>query len=266
MRTIIVFLSIFLNTSCAGSKQTTYTASTPAAPVIKTFLGIALTDSIDFIRWKLTLNNNRYTLQCNYGIGKPNTSGFINGGTHISITGNLKKEKNYYQLLNNKYTLKLIELSNNLLHFLDSDNSLLVGNGGWSYTLNNISPALTDEINFISTQTLLKDSMAFQGRTPCVPGVIPAGKLCYKIKWYIVLYTNAEKNEPATWRAYRGKTGSWKIITGRDGRTIYQLKDEQGNGFLYLVKADENILLFADANGKLLTGDEDFSYTLNRLK
>jgi hypothetical protein len=41
------------------------------------------------------------------------------------------------------------------------------------------------------------------------------------------------------------------------------LNDENGNGFLYLLKLDEHILVFIDAQGKLLVGDEDFSYTLN---
>lgn len=57
--------------------------------------------------------------------------------------------------------------------------------------------------------------------------------------------------------------GSWKIIAGKNGRTIYQLNDEDGNGFLYLLKLDEHVLVFTDAKGKLLVGDEDFSYTLN---
>jgi len=149
----------------------------------------------------------------------------------------------------------------------------LVGNGGWSYTLNNIIPLATDQINIRAQQTVLKDSMAFEGRTPCeVPGIIPAGMLCYKLKWYIVLYANAEKNEAGTykvygtpWRKQGGRTGKWKIITGKDDRIIYQLNDNNGNEFLYLLKLDEHILVFTDADGKLLVGNEDFSYTMNRI-
>ena len=273
MKIVNSFVFILFFVSGASGKENIYTGSTPADPVIRLFLGIPLEDSIDFIRWQLILDDKHYTLNCNYGIGKPNTNGFINGGKKIELTGTLSKEKNYYQLQNDNKNLKMAELNTNLLHLIDTDNSLLVGNGGWSYTLNNITPIATDQINIRAQQTVLKDSMAFEGRTPCdVPGIIPAGMLCYKLKWYIVLYANAEKNEPDTykvygtpWRKQGGRTGKWKIITGKDGRIIYQLNDNNGNGFLYLLKLDERILVFTDANGKLLVGNEDFSYTMNRI-
>jgi hypothetical protein len=272
MKIISAFLSILLIVSCASGKEKTYTGSTPADIVIRTFLGIPLSDSVDFIRWKLIFRDNRYNLECNYGIGKPNTNGFFNGSKKIELSGALKEEKNNYELINGNKTLKVAELNTDLLHLLNTDNSLLIGNGGWSYTLNNITPSVTDQINMAAKQTVLKDSMAFEGRTPCnVPGVIPRGMECYKLKWYIVLYANTEKNEPGTYKVYGtpyrkagGKTGNWKIITGKDGRIIYQLDDDNGNGFLYLLKLDEHILVFTDANGKLLVGDHDFSYTMNR--
>ena len=271
MKIIFTFLSILLIVSCAKGKERTYTGSTPAASVIKLFLGIPLPDSVDFIRWKLILRDDQYQLQCNYGIGKPNTNGFINGGKRIGFNGELRKEKKYYQLQNGNKTLKAAELNTDLLHLLDADNNLLVGNGGWSYTLNNSTPLRSDQINITAPQTVLKDSMAFEGRTPCnVPGIIPVGMSCYKLKWYIVLYANAEKNEPGTykvfgtpWRKEGGRKGNWKVIAGENGRIIYQLNDDGGNGFLYLLKMDENILVFTDAEGKLLVGNEDFSYTMN---
>ena len=271
MKIISTFLSILLIVSCISGKENTYTGSTPADTVIRSFLGIPLSDSVDFIRWKLVLRNNQYQLQCNYGIGKPNTNGFINGGKKIELIGEVEKGKNYYQFQNGDKTLKFAELNADLLHLMNTDNSLLVGNGGWSYTLNNITPSVTDQINISPRQFVLKDSIAFEGRTPCnVPGVIAPGTECYKLKWYIVLYSNTEKNEPGnykvygtSWRKEGGRTGNWKIVAGKNGRIIYQLNDEKENGFLYLLKLDEHILVFTDANGKLLVGDEDFSYTLN---
>ena len=272
MKNIAFCLSILLIVSCASGKEKTYTGSTPADTVVRIFLGAPLSDSIDFIRWKLILRDNQYQLQCNYGIGKPNTNGFINSGKKIELSGALTKGKNYYQLQNGSKTLKIAELNADLLHFLNEDNSLLVGNSGWSYTLNNVTPLGTGQINITAKQTALKDSIAFAGRTPCdVPGVIDPGRECYKLKWYIVLYANAEKNKLGTYKVYGtpyrkagGKTGNWKIIAGKNGRVIYQLNDDKGNGFLYLLKLDEHILVFTDAHEKLLVGDEDFSYTLNR--
>ena len=270
MKVIVTILSFVFFISCANSKETNYTASTPAGPLVRTFLGIPLNDSIDFIRWKLSLTDLKYTLECTYGIGKPNTNGFYDE-KKIAFSGPVKKENYNYTLRNGNNSLKLAELNNNLLHLLNNDNSLMIGNGGWSYALNNLEPALTNQFNLTAKQTHFKDSIAFEGRTPCgVPGIIPAGKLCYKLKWYLVLYT--ANNAPTTFRVlgtpYRredgGRRGTWKIITGKDGRIIYQLNDEKGDSFIHLLKLDDGVLIFTDASGNLLVGDQDFSYTLNR--
>ena len=271
MKISAAFLYFLLIVACGSEKKNVYRGSTPAANIIRLFLEIPLSDSVDFIRWKLTLIDNQYQLECNYGIGKPNTNGFINGGKKIGLNGAVRKVKDYYELQHRGNILKLTKLNADILHILNTDNSLLVGNGAWSYTLNNITPLSTDQINITAKQTVLKDSMAFEGRTPChVPGIIGTGVECYKLKWYIVLYANVEKNEPGNykiygtlWRKDDARTGNWKIIAGKKGNIIYQLADGKGNGFLYLLKLDEHILMFTDAKGKLLVGDEDFSYTLN---
>ena len=272
MKIFATVFSIILFVSCANSKETNYTASTPGGPVVKRFLRISLTDSIDFIRWKLSLNDLKYSLECNYGIGKPNTNGFYNGGKKLVLSGTVQRDKNTYLLKNGDQILKLVELNANLLHIVNNDNSLLIGNGGWSYAINNITPSANDKMNLTSKQTVISDSMAFEGRTPCgVPGIIEPGKECYKLKWLIVLYGNATRNEPGTYKLfgtpYRvegGRRGNWKIIAGKDGRIVYELFDERGNPLIHLLKLDEGVLIFTDAKGNLLVGDLDFSYTLNR--
>lgn len=263
---------MLLIVACVSEKENTYTGSTPAGSVVKSFLAIPLSDSVDFIRWKLTLKDNQYRLYCNYGIGKANTNGFINGGIKIELSGKYRKEKNYYLFQNGTQTLKAVELNEDLLHFADTDNSLLVGNGGWSYTLSNVTPSGPAEVIITGAPIVFKDSMAFEGRTPCqVPGIIAPGALCYKLKWYMVLYANAQMNKQGTfkvfgtpWRKEGGRTGRWKIIAGKNGQITYQLNDDNENGFLYLLKLDDHILVFTDARGNALVGDEDFSYTLNR--
>jgi len=272
MKLIATFLLFILLASCAHSKETNYTASTPASPLVRAFLGISLTDSIDFIRWKLSLTDLKYSLECNYGIGKPNTNGFYDGGKKIVLSGITKRDNNNYILQNGNRLLKLTELNANLLHIVNNDNTLMIGNGGWSYALNNMTPSTTNKFNMMAKQIVLKDSIAFEGRTPCgVPHIIEAGKECYKLKWYLVLYSN-KKNEPSTYRIfgtpYRrdegGKRGNWLVTTGKDGRIIYQLNDENEKPFIYLLQLDQGVLIFTDANGNLLVGDHDFSYTLNR--
>jgi hypothetical protein len=270
MKIISSFLLILVALWSNG-KEMMYVGSTPAHIVIRSFLGIPLSDSVDFIKWKFIIQDNRYTLQCQFGIGKPNTDGFINDGKKIELAGELRKEKNYYYLQNGNKTLKLLELNTNLLHLLNEDNSLLVGNGGWSYTLSIDKPLNTDQINITPKQTTLKDSFAFEGRTPCREfAVIHPGPNCIKLKWYIVLYADTKTNKPTTYHLngnYRregGKRGPWRIITGKDGRIIYQLNSDKENDSIYLLKLDDNILVFTDTEGNLLVGDKNFSFTLNR--
>jgi len=272
MKNMFTFFFLLLIASCSSGNERAFTGSTPGGSVIKNFLGIPIDDSIDFIRWKLVLKDDDYHIHCNYGIGKNNSNGFINGGKKIELKGTFKKDKNYYQLQNGDKILLVAELNPDLLHLSDENNTLLVGNGGWSYTLNSTTASLSDQVNFTALAGVLKDSMDFEGRTPCnIPGIIPPGTECYKLKWHIIFYADARKNEPGTyklfgtpWRQAGGRTGHWKIINGKNGRITYQLNDDTGKGFLYLLKIDENIVAFTDADGKLLVGDEDFSYTLNR--
>lgn len=263
--------AILVFASSTGPTEKIYTGSTPAGPVVRSFLGIPLADSVDFIRWRFTLGPTRYELHCNYGIGKANTNGFVGGGATIELGGEYRKEKNVYRFESGVKALKVVELNPDLLHLLKADESLLVGNAGWSYTLNSTTPSGSDHISILAAPTTVKESIAFEGRTPCnVPGVIAPGKQCYKLKWHIVLYASTRMNKPGRyrilgtpWRKDGGKTGSWRITAGRDGRTIFQLNEDSGNAFLYLLKLDERILVFTDAQGRLLVGNEDFSYTLN---
>jgi hypothetical protein len=271
MKTLFAFLSFVLFSSCASSEGHNYTASTPASSSVRTFLEIPLTDSIDFIRWKLSIKNSRYTLECNYGIGKPNTNGFYDGGKKVSLNGSIKKNNNVYVLHNGKHRLRLAELNRNLLHILNEDNTLMVGNGGWSYAINSLRPSSDGQLMLSAKEATIKDSIAFEGRTPCGVPNVPKSEQCYKLKWYIVLYGNPGSNEPLTYRllgtGYRaegGRKGNFKINTGKDGRIIYELLDNNGNPMIHLVKLDEGVLIFTDEKGNLLVGDHDFSYTLNR--
>ena len=268
MKAISSCFIILLFACYAGSKEKIYTASTPADSLVKMFLGIPLTDSVDYIRWKIILRDYDYSLDCNYIT--TNKKGIVTQNRKVELKGKLSLDKNYYTLYNDNKILKLAELNTSLLHILHPDNSLLIGNGGWSYTINAVNPSINKNISLKARPTVIKDSMIFVGRTPCrVPG-IPQSSECNKLKWKIVFYGNSDKNEPTTFKVYGTpyrkegfKPGTWKIVTS-NGRIFYYLYDKSGKPYLYLEKADENILLFADASGKLLTGDEDFSYTLNR--
>lgn len=272
MKPVLIAVSLLLlhiNASCTDRQ---FTASTPCGDEVRWFLDISKTDSVDFVRWHLSFSKENYTLECNYGMGKPNTNGFINGGKKIVLTGSLTKEKNIYTLKNGTRNLALLEINGNLLHLLNAQQQLLVGNGGWSYTLNSLTPSPSGDVDITAQKSSIKDSLVYEGRTPCaVPGVIDAGMECYKLKWLLVLYPSAENNAEGRYRIwgtpYRktGRvTGNWQLISNSKGNLVYQLHHDNQDKFLYLLKADENILVFMDEKGNLLTGNEDFSYTLNR--
>jgi hypothetical protein len=93
------------------------------------------------------------------------------------------------------------------------------------------------------------------------------------MKWYIIFYADSITGNPSYYlkggMGYRKETmekGSWKMKSGKNGRIIFQVTPEKSNHSVYLVKGDDNILFFTDANGRLLVGNENFSYTLNRRK
>lgn len=260
--------------SFSPDKENVYIASTPAHRTVRDFLGISLTDSIDFIRWKLVLHSDSYEVQCKYGIGRPNTAGFIDE-KKVEFSGPLKKVKNTYSLTRANKTFSILEVNSNVLHLLDDHKNLLVGNGGWSYTLNGVGSVKTDQFNIQVKPAPLKKSMAYEGRTPCggLLNILDPSKqsVCLKLKWYFIFYADSVTGKPSYYlsdgTAYRKETmtrGKWQMITGKDGRITYKLDPENKTYSIYLLKVDENILYFTDPDGNLLVGDENFSYALNR--
>jgi hypothetical protein len=270
MRTILSVLFFFLFISCATAKEKKYTGSTPAGQEVKIFLGISLSDSAGFIRWVLIINDNSYALDCNYGIVKPNTNGFIDNGKRITLTGFISKNGNYFRLENNNRFLNIVMIDTNLLQLLSNEKKMLVGDGGWSYTLNNTSIAVAGTSNINSQFKPFKDSLVLVGRTPCaIPGALPEGTNCYKLKWHVVMY-NDGSNTAGTytifgnlWTREQPKTGNWSIVKS-NGSMFLKLTDFNKKIPVFLKKIDDNIFMFADSKGSLLVGNEDFSYTLNR--
>lgn len=271
MKMLYLIIFIHLTFSCTEKMEVHYTGSTPANGTVRDFLGIPSTDSVDFIRWKLTMANNAYQLNCQYGIGKPNTNGFINGGESVVIKDSYTKERGLYRFRNGPKTLDAAFLNGDLLHVLGKDGRLLVGNGGWSYTLNNIRSSVNNKTGWNRKQPGIKDSAVFEGRTPCtIPGIERQGS-CYKLKWLMVLHAPDASGkmgrysiQSTLWREQGKRTGAWKVVEEIPGNIVYELTDAQGKIFLRLLALDENILVFIDGEGKLLVGNEDFSYTLNR--
>ena len=272
MKCIVSILLPLIFLSCANVKERNFAGSTTANKVVRSFLGISLTDSIDFIRWKISLRDNQYQLSCNYGVGKPNTRGFYNGGKRAGLNGSFKEEKHYLLLIHGDKILGLAKLNEDVVHLLDTDRSLLAGTGGWSYTLNAQEKASPGELKFLSNPITVQDSITFHGRTPCVVFGEDNNRDCYRLKWSIVLYADQGSDTFSRFKL-RGtvvqpetKTNAWSGVLKqkniKEGITVYELDPEKGEPLYFLLL--ENIMVLTDKEGKMLVGDEDFSYTLSR--
>jgi hypothetical protein len=137
--------------------------------------------------------------------------------------------------------------------------------------------------NGLSTDGDATAETKFSGRSPCreIAAEVKhqVGADCIKLKWSLVLYRDAKTLAPTTYRLrgtlYRNEAaqtervreGKWKITKGTKtdpNATVYQLEAFGSDGPIFLLKADRNILFFLANDGRLLVGDKDFSYTLNR--
>ena len=274
MRLFSFLLLFVLPSLISCSQETVYTGSTPAGPVAREFLQINTKDSIDFIRWKLVIGKDKYHLDCQYGLCKPNTNGFTDE-KKLQLSGFVEKHNPLIVLNNGKRSMNLFIINENILHLMDKGNRMLSGNGGFSYALNNENPVATSTYNTRTGKTINANMMVFEGRTPCQPiaNILSMGKSanCNKLKWYIIFYRDSITGLPSHYlnggTGYRKETmakGKWEIHTLANGKVMYKLFPEKLPYKIYLIKIDENILAFSDPDGKLFIGNEDFSYTLNR--
>jgi hypothetical protein len=55
-----------------------------------------------------------------------------------------------------------------------------------------------------------------------------------------------------------------KGIQNHPNAIVYELEAASGHGTIRLFKADDNVMFFVEQNGRLMVGNADFSYTLNR--
>jgi hypothetical protein len=154
---LILGFSVDSISQTAGSGNTTihgiFIGSTPCGQNSKPLQGIPATADCEFIKWELTLSYDQsktsptiYNLTYWYGMAKAGTTGFIDGGKKVETTGKwtiIKGTKTnpraiIYQLDPDKpaSSISFLKLSDKVLHLLDTDGRLMVGNAGFSYTLN----------------------------------------------------------------------------------------------------------------------------------
>jgi hypothetical protein len=130
----------------------------------------------------------------------------------------------------------------------------------------------------------------FEGRMPCSEIAkqlkISTDADCPKLKCDLTLYRDPVTFQPTTFTltivgggdvvkqeggSYRKKIleGNWAIIKGiksNPDAEVYKLKLGKPVAEFYLMKGDENVLFVLDENKEFRVGNEDFSYTLNRVE
>lgn len=292
-RNTLLLICLFLTIFCAATKinpEIVLVGSTPGDESIKSILSITGTN-VDFIRWNLKLNgNNTFALDITYGESQPNTLGFKNNGQRQSIKGtylitkndNHTKFKETYQLSSSDLpeNLSLVKITENLFHILTAQNKLMIGNGGWSYSLNRKMPIHSESV-LISSSVSNDQSLrvVFDGRTPCQEFKVEhpemkASQDCFKLKWQLILQKDSVTHLPTTCTIRnivdnqpRNISGKWEIMKGtvtNPDAIIYKIMVDNLSEPILLLVGDDNVLFFVDKNNKPMRGNDDFSFALNK--
>ncbi len=281
----IAFLALFWTAACnvQAKDQNILVGSIPGDQTAKQMLAIDPAENVDFIRLRIVLNegDRKFDLNATFGIGKPNTRDFENGGKSISAKGQLeiKDNRSYlvYRLFNDEagVDLSLIRLNDRMFHVLSRDGRLMSGNGGWNYTLSRETETRSRSESLPNGRKIdaSNDSeiVVFAGRTPCLEIArelkIPVTDDCFKLKWKLTLRRDLSSRSPATFtlqgtfRRPEPLEGNWRIVT-EAGSAIYRLEGSDGSKMSFL-RLDDS-LLFLDNAGRLLKGNGEFGYTLDR--
>ncbi len=280
-------------TSVASSPNVDVFAGTsPCTEFVKPKLEIPRGENCDRIKWRVSLfDSGKYDLTREWGFHIDNRT-YLPKGT-ASFTGTWKIGKGrtgdpngvVVQLDGDKpNSIGFALFDQNILHLLDPNKSLTLGDSGASYTLSR-----TGKSAFLPNGTsgaTDRDETAetnFSGRSPCreIAQQInhPVDADCFKLKWSINFYRDQQTRTPTTYRLWgtlyrneaRGtetiREGKWKVTKGTKNdpnAIVYELDSFGSDGPILLLKADRDVLFFTTKDGRVLVGNEDFSYTLNR--
>ena len=310
----LVAISAATQSVPAGSSTLgVFVGSSPCDAVSRSLLKVPEAAKCELIKWHLTLRQDpgtpvpaAYKLTYTYGLPRQGTTGLVQGGTRVEREGRWSVVRGaarspraiVYRLDPDKpsESVSFLKLDQNLIHLLDRDGKLAVGNAGWSYTLNTAgdSGRRTHQASPLPASALKAASPlapsppvasgspvvgAFVGRSPCREVAAQLNKAvgadCVKAKWELTLHRDPDSLAPTTY-SLRGtfyreriREGRWAIVRGTkadQGAVVYQLDPDKPGGSLLLLRADDNVLLFLDEERNLLVGNGDFSYSLNRAK
>lgn len=282
-------------TNVASPQVDVFQGTSPCAESVKPKLQIPAGENCDRIKWELKIvDSGKYHLQHEWGYHVDNRT-YLKRGT-IKFSGTWKIAKGraadptgiLVQLdPDQPNSISFASIDPDILHLLDPNKNLAVGDSGASYTLSRQARAsvLPSGTQGLSIDVDVIANVNFSGRSPCQEIAKemnhPVDANCFKLKWSIDLYRNPQTCEPTTYRLrgtlYRNETrgtetireGKWKVTKGTKtdpNAIVYELDAFGSDGPIYLLKADHKVLFFLANDRSLLVGDDNFSYTLNRDK
>lgn len=149
----LLLLTSWENPEAISPEPEIFVAATPCDAVPRHLLAIPANLDCEMIKWRLTLRRDPrnlgrddFKLQYTYGMTKPGTQGFMNDGFGKEISGKWALSKNTGKLPGKQFftlhptdsqsTITLLQMSDRMLHLLDTQGNLMIGNAGFSYTFN----------------------------------------------------------------------------------------------------------------------------------
>lgn len=184
---------------------------------------------------------------------------------------------------------KLLEVSKNVLHFLGAKDELIVGHGGWSYSLHRADAAekrgdwhlarakpeseVTYTIGPLATGAGVH--AVFEGRTP-YKGIagqlgLPWDEGCLKAKWRLTLFQDEKSKTPSEYKIEGSlfkatpREGKWRMEKGAEGAPFkVVLEATKTQPELVLLLIDDDVAFVTAKSSEPRVGNSEFSYTLNR--
>ena len=272
-----------------------FVGTTPCGEAVRAFVGgMARDAACHAVTWRLTLDesasgDHKFSLDAQYGVPPPGNPNQMVDGPRVSVAGTAQTSARAYTLTTGsaQRALALTRISNDLLHVQSASGGLMVGTGGWSYTLNRREraeqpgdPATAADFSYKIAPRSTGSTVfgLFEGRTPCrnIAQDLNLGEVpgCIKVKWRVTLYQDAQSGVPgrykieSTLHRQQPREGTWRISTGaagQSGAVVYELAAAGKEAPILLMKGDENVLFFLNQQRQMLVGSIDFGYTLNRV-
>ncbi|HET6821254.1 MAG TPA: hypothetical protein VFH34_01330, partial [Anaerolineales bacterium] len=293
--------------SAGSSLHAVFEGITPCSAQSRALPQIPKDSDCELMIWKIifyqdaaTGTPTTYLLESLYGASQPNSMGPAGGGTSIVMEGNWSvtkgaktaPEADVYQLHaeDPQVVASFVKMSDDILHILNPDKTLMVGNAAWSYTLNRTDnrPPITMDVPVSSGPEVTRPPIptmppgaavlaVYEGRSPCHEIVFEILKVahypnCLKVKSQLTLYQDQQTGVPTTYM-YLGtstiREGTWTTLEGTKDdphADVYQLHLEGSKEPVFFLKADENHLFLLDRDLNLLVGNALFSYTLSKIE